>query len=125
MKILAYPTARCLLKGSPHGEPEHRPLLEERICLAELGYGGVEGGGVGEHGSVGHDGRLKKFLHDRRVISPINAEGRLDHGQHYLELDPCGNTHLLRAGGDFDPAIECGLRELRIHQTRVALRRNW
>src|SRR5689334_2062583 len=51
------------LESSADGEPEHRPLLEERIRLA-VGEDGVrECRLIREHGPVRHDGGLQVLSH--------------------------------------------------------------
>src|ERR1019366_4178508 len=104
--------SRIRLERPADGEFEHRPFFHVGVRLSIRRHGIDERGLVWEGGAGGHDGRLQVLAYDRRVVSPVEAEGRVDYRQHHLKFQTGGCADPLRTRSDEHLAVETGLREL-------------
>src|SRR5450759_2011928 len=92
--------ARSRLERPANCKTEHRPFFEVGERLPEVHHGIDECVLVGERRAVGHDGWLEDLADHRRVVSPVEAEGRVHHGEHHLKLHAGGHANLLRTRSD-------------------------
>src|SRR5450759_235456 len=111
---------RSRLERPAYCKTEHRPFFEVGERLPEVHHGIDECVLVGERRAVGHDGWLQGLADHRRVVSPVEAEGRVHHRQHHLKFQSGGNANLLRTRSDEQFAVETGLRELIVEIVHAA-----
>src|SRR6266481_8279369 len=98
-------------KRTADGELERRMLLEEGLSTAVGGNRIQKRGVVGEVRPVRDDGGLQIGPHQHGVISPVDPEGRIYHGQQNLHLHTGGHARRLRSRRNHSAFIEAGLRE--------------